>query len=265
MNKNDSIPSNSCLPDDADPLTHGYWHNGVWESLVCRTYQWNSRNTTGHCLRNKQVFLLGDSTTRQWYVELMKLLGEDKKLSGSELEVKKKYVSQFNLTIYWHFHPWTIGLGRKFIDNLKYEVDILDEINTESANCSDLVIVLSPWAHFTQWKKSAYVERLELLKYAVQRLMSRCGAGSLPFVVIRGPHSRLSGTKTPPTLLDGRDYILYKMNGIMRRTFRGVGAHYLDIWDMNMAYPSHKTIHMPAKVIRQEVSMMLSYLCNQVQ
>ncbi|XP_072015095.1 NXPE family member 3-like [Amphiura filiformis] len=253
---NDSTPLNVCLPDEPNPWSHGYWSQSKWVSFVCKTRQW-TRPEAGKCLQDKEIILLGDSTTRQWYTELVHLLGGNSNLKGVELVVKTKSIPAYNTTVYWHFHPWTIGSVRKYIANLKYEVDILDELS--ETNCSKYVIVVSPWAHFTQWRRSAYIERLGLLRLAVERLQKRCPG--VP-VVVRGPHPRLELVGTPSDLFSAADYILYKMNTIMRDMFYGIGVHYIDIWDLNLSYPSKNTIHMPSRAVAQEIFMFLSYLCN---
>ena len=255
--KDDHVESlKTCSSDETNPLSHGYWSMNKWISLVCQSRQWTTAEA-GKCLENKYVLLLGDSTTRQWYYDLVKLLGANNNLKGTELEVKTKSIPKFNTTIFWHFHPWTIGSVRKYIVNLRYEVDILDELST--INCTKYVVVVSPWAHFTQWAKSAYLERLGLLKQAILRLQTRCPG--VP-VVVRGPHPRLELIGAPQNLFSAADYILYKMNTIMRDTYKGIGVHYLDIWDMNLSYPDKNTIHMPHGAIQQELAMFLSYICN---
>ncbi len=254
---NNTWSLNPCLPDLPNPLSHGYWNSSKWVSLVCKTHQWTPTEA-GKCLQNKHLILLGDSTTKQWYMDLMELFEENSNLEGVEIDVKMKVIQIFNITVYWHFHPWAIGSNIKYIVDLKYEVDVIDEIN--ETNCSKYVIVVSPWAHFTQWPRSSYVDRLKLLKLAIERLQARCPGAT---IIVKGPHPRLDIVRRPKNLFDGRDYILFEMNSIMRDIFSGIGAHYIDVWDLNLSHPAKNDIHMPFDVVRQELFMLLSNVCNE--
>ena len=146
----------------------------------------------------------------------------------------------------------------KYVKNVKYEVDILDGL--KGADCSKYIAMFSLWAHFTQMPRSVYVERLQLIKASILRLQKRCPGAT---VVVKGPHVRFDRTEKPFKLFLAADYLLYEMNTLMRNIFRGIGVNFIDIWDMNLAYPVEKNVHMPRHpVIEQELGMFLSHVCN---
>ena len=120
------------------------------------------------------------------------------------------------------------------------------------------VIVVSSWAHFTQWTRSAIIERYLLLRQAVDRYHARCPDAP---VIIKSPHAR------EHKVFDARvycsDFILNELRKIMRDIFADVpGVVYLDIWDMNLAHPAKNSVHMPEPVIEQELAMLWSYVCD---
>jgi len=48
------------------PVPAGFYLKDVWKSFVCNTQPFSSPQM-GNCLKNKIVYLMGDSTTRQWF------------------------------------------------------------------------------------------------------------------------------------------------------------------------------------------------------
>ena len=260
----------SCKPDNPSPASHGYWIRKddklppKWVSLICRTTQWRNVTRVQQCLRNKKLLLMGDSTTRQWVENLPALLYGNHQLDLGKLadvsklpRVASQYYEAINLSVNFHFHPHAISkmeVSPNVFTKIQYEVEILDAYN----HCSDAIgIVISPWAHFVQWTRDSLKQRLQKLKEAVVRFRQRCP--DVP-IVVKGPHVR--DHRSAESRLYSSDYLLQQMGILMKRVFRDTGVWYMDVWDMNLSYPSRKVIHMPGVVIQQELSMFLSYVCN---
>ena len=205
------------------------------------------------------MYLLGDSTTRQWAFELSVLLNY--KLSAYYQTTHPSWMFQFNhyfdqiqFNVTFQFHPQILGSATIPVDDEMYEVDVLDSLTNEDCN---YVVVISPWAHFSQWWKYAYTERLRLLRSSVERLKSRCP--DVP-VILKSPHVRNHKDKYSH-LMNG-DYIISQIKRDIETVFKDVDVFYVNVWDMNLAYPGTKTIHMPMSVVNQELSILLSYLCQ---
>ncbi len=237
----------------------GFWRANYWVSMVCRTKQWYtfSAERIGRCLQNKDVYFLGDSTTRQWAYKLLDLLNAPVDIPKDDLTFYfkyNKYFEHFNLNITFQFHPHFIGLKEVNLENEMYEVDVIDGL--QCADCN-FVVIISPWAHFAQWWADAYVERLRLLRASVERLKKRCPGVK---IVLKGPHPRNHGG--PYSLLLNSDYIIFKVKEAMEEVFRDADVYYINVWDLNNGYKGENMIHMPPVVIQQEVSILLSYLCT---
>ncbi len=150
----------------------GFWRANYWVSLVCRTRQWCRFGAPriGRCLENKDVYFLGDSTTRQWTFNLLNLLRAPVHVPPDDptLDFKyHKYFEHLNLNITFQFHPHIIGSKVVNLENEMYEVDIIDGL--QSTDCN-FIVIISPWGYFAQWWADAYVERLRLLKASVNAL-----------------------------------------------------------------------------------------------
>ena len=211
---------------------------------------WTNK-TLDKCLENKQVFFLGDSNARQYTEYLLKVLQQPKP-SGF---LWYSYVSSSNISIHWQFHPEWISSGWSPWATHRYEADMFDSFVNSDCN---YVIVVSSWAYFTQWTRSAIIERYLLLRQAVDRFHARCPDAP---VIIKSPHAREH--KDFEARVYSSDFILNELRKIMRDIFAdSPGVVYLDIWDMNLAHPAKNSVHMPEPVIEQELAMLWSYVCD---
>ena len=141
------------------------------------------------CLRNKKMVLLGDSTTRQWAFEIPNLLELSKPINKVEFTnffFENKY-AKLNLTVLFRFHPQTITSTVIPFRMYHYFVDILDSLPSTQHECDNLIVMLSPWAHFPQWTRESFIQKLIKLKEAVIRLRTRCP--NIP-ILVRGGHVR---------------------------------------------------------------------------
>ena len=239
---------------NATDIGQGYWLGDTWKALACETIQWNQKEPReiGECLRDKHVYFLGDSTSRQWVFVLLHLIQfyyvpADFRMSYTHIN----RIYNFNLT--FQFHPHVIGSSPFVISKEQFEVDVLDDLPSEKCN---FVIVISPWAHFTQWWLKAYADRLRLIRASILRLKHRCP--NVP-IIVKGPHVREHGSSE--TLLMNSDYIADKIRTLMKEILNIEGVYFIDVWDMNLSYPSANAVHMPNAVITQEVNSFLSYIC----
>ena len=232
----------------------GYWTGDIWNALSCsKVKQWKYRREVGECFRNKNIYLLGDSTTRQWFITLLELL--HKKVPASHLQYSySHYFKDHNFNFTFQFYPHILGSQVVPIDKQKFEVDILDTLRDSKCN---YVVTISPWAHFAQWWLPAYKERLKRIREAIKRFKKRCPDAA---VVVKSPHVR-NHRPHPSAQYMSSDYILFQIKIIMEEMLNIDEVYYIDIWNMNLAYPANNTIHMPKAVVKQEINLFLSYIC----
>lgn len=60
-----------CRPGLHTPVPSGFYLDDVWTSFVCSTRHFTPRITT-QCLKDKEIYMMGDSTMRQWFDFLIK-------------------------------------------------------------------------------------------------------------------------------------------------------------------------------------------------
>ncbi|XP_072042667.1 NXPE family member 4-like [Amphiura filiformis] len=249
---------NSTLPPSWSYPSHGYWFNYTWTSLLYEDNNWTNSSDMRECLRNKHLMLLGDSTSRQWAENIGTLLGLRQKVHHQEFPnifFEDDY-KEFNLTVSMQFHPQTVTKSRVPFKLYRYFADILDSI--QSHECADLIIELSPWAHFAQWTRDSLTQRFIKLREAVSRLRLRCP--NVP-IIFKGSHFREHDSTA--TRWSRSDYMLYQIGILMEQIFHGLGIWFLNVWDMNLSFPSRAYVHMPKIVVREELKLAISYICGQ--
>ncbi|XP_072022038.1 NXPE family member 2-like [Amphiura filiformis] len=246
----DAVPK--CHTRMEIPLIKGYWLEGQWVSLSCRKFNcWNKTSLVAKCLQHKHVYFIGDSNARQYLNILLEMLGQPAAKITNVINVN---LAALNITVHWQFQPEWISSGYAPFYNHEYVADMFDKFTNPTC---DYVVVVSTWAHFTQWTRTAFLERLMLLRQAVKRFRARC---PLAPVILKSPHPR-----THPDLISryyASDYLLNEMRKLIQKVFAMTDILFLDIWDMNMAYPAGNAIHMPTSCVEQELFVILSYVCD---
>ena len=211
------------------------------------------------CLKHTNVIFTGDSTTRQWFASLAELFGVGHPEDHERTFILERNLPQPDINISFAFHPLSTHPKPVFVNfsRVRFEVDILLDIPAKgvASSCdSKHVVVISPWAHFIMWPWDAYMEWLTHIRDAMLEVVQKCPNLK---VVVKSPHA-----VDKVTSYKGRDYLFIEMMQAMRDVFQGTGAIFIDIWDMDYAYPSPMVLHMPKEVINQEIALFLSYICT---
>lgn len=248
----DSLSLPPCGPDIPVSLSDGYWYKGRWNSLVCDAVQPYENTSAIQCLKHTNVVFTGDSTTRQWFASLAELFGVGHPEDHERTFTLERFIPKYDINISFVFHPLSTHPKPVLVNmsQVRFEVDILLDLPRHT--CKH-VIVISPWAHFIMWPWDAYLEWLTHIRDAMLEVKQRCPKLK---VVIKSPHA-----VDKVTSMKGRDFMYLEMMKAMREVFQGSGVLFIDIWDMDYAYPSPMVLHMPKDVINQEISLFLSYVC----
>ncbi|XP_041469793.1 NXPE family member 3-like [Lytechinus variegatus] len=247
-----------CQPDLSQTLSDGFWYKDRWNSLVCQPRVKFSINTIRECLQGQNIYLTGDSTTRQWFAEIAKSLNlgsavdrEFKNKSFHLLRTDKKN----NIKLEFIFHPLSLHPSSVFVNLsvVRFEADVL--LSLAKTPCQSAIVVISPWAHFPNYPWGSYLDWLEGIYDAYSYLKRTCPDIKL---IVKTPH--------PVNMqweMKARDWMFYQMKQAMWKVFKGSGAFFVDVWDMNLSYLSAPiNMHMPSNVVKEELSLFLSHACQ---
>uniref|UniRef100_A0A8C5MS36 NXPE C-terminal domain-containing protein n=1 Tax=Leptobrachium leishanense TaxID=445787 RepID=A0A8C5MS36_9ANUR len=230
-----------CKTNLEPSLPSGYYYEDQWTSLVCLGQHFSKPDDARACLRGRDIYMFGDSTLRQWFEYLEQFIPSLGRIdlhlnyqSGPLLAVDPDY----GIVMRWRAH----GLPLR---------------TTKTAQISQIgggpytVVVITLWAHFTNYPLAVYLQRLVRVCKAVESLSTRSPQTTVLF------KSANTGYKT----VYGSDWLSLQLDILMRAAFKGMAVTVLDAWDMTSCHYLPDGIHPGPPVIRNEVDLMLSYIC----
>ncbi|XP_043106406.1 NXPE family member 3-like [Puntigrus tetrazona] len=241
-----------CRSGLTTPVPAGFYLKDVWKSFVCNTQQF-SHAQKANCLKNKIVYIIGDSTTRQWFEYLEKTVPGMKRMNlhthpqgGPLMAVELKN----NIIIHWRAHgvPMRFGIVVPIID-LHYISNDIDDI----AGGSHAVVVFTYCAHLVFHPITFYVYEVAKIRRSVIALLSRAPETT---VVIKSANT--AGLKN----IFLSDWYMLQLDKVMREMFRDIeGVVVLDVWQMTSCHYLREHIHPGPVIIANEIDMLLSYVC----
>ncbi|XP_035694578.1 NXPE family member 1-like [Branchiostoma floridae] len=243
--------SNKTTPDAPH---QGYWSGNVWKSSVCSVRIFKKQEMS-RCLAKKTVYLHGDSTLRQWYLRLVRVIptrrrGNDH--AGPATAVNNRW----NIAIHYRFHGFPIQVTT--VLNFRQIRYVVDELNSIRGG-PNTTIVLGLWAHFTAEPLEMFRARVFAIQSAIRRLLQR-SPGTRVFVrtgtTREHKHSKLE------YYLLASDWLAYQVTQEIREIFRTEkNVVVLDTWDMSVCQWGHDNVHPGPAMVDSQLNMLLSHIC----
>ncbi|XP_068130157.1 NXPE family member 3-like [Hyperolius riggenbachi] len=239
-----------CRSGQESKQPSGFYYQDTWTSLICSARHFPQPKDALACLKGKDIHMLGDSTLRQWFEYLERFIPSLKRIdlhgnyqAGPLLAVD----ADAGLAIRWRAHGLPLRTTKTLMSDLHYEAAHLAGIG----GGRHTAIVLTLWAHFTTYPIRVYLERLERVRKAIASLLLRSPETTVIF------KSANTGYKS----IYGSDWLSLQLDILLRASFRGMAVTIIDAWDMTSCHYLPDDIHPGAPVIRNEVDLMLSYIC----
>ncbi|KAF7484523.1 hypothetical protein GHT09_004176 [Marmota monax] len=234
------------------PVPGGYTLQGRWMTTFCDQIQLDTNKING-CLKGKLIYLLGDSTLRQWIYYLPKVVKTLKFFDLHETGIFKKHLlldAERHTQIQWKKH------GYPFVTYSIYSVTdegyIPREIDRLSGD-KNTAIVITFGQHFRPFPIDVFIRRAISVQKAIERLFLRSPDTK---VIIKTENIREMHLETE-RFGDFHGYIQYlTLNDIVKDLNVGV----IDAWDMTIAYGTNN-VHPPDVVIGNQINMFLNYIC----
>ncbi|XP_069470622.1 NXPE family member 1-like [Ambystoma mexicanum] len=252
-NRTTSIIEQKCKIGMKSPFPSGYFMQNVWKPSFCTLSSKPALDQINGCLKNKSVYLMGDSTLRQWMEYFGSILETLKSFDlhesaphGSLLAVDMEK----NLRIQWkkHGHPF-VTVSRYTVKNHRYLPREIDLVSGDEHTA--LVITLGQ--HFRPFPITLFIRRAINVRKAVQRLLVRSPGTK---VILKLENTR-DKTRDVERFSDFHGYL---QNQAMTLIFQDVNIGIIDAWDMTTAYGAY-SVHPPKEVVANQVNMFLAYIC----
>ncbi|XP_061113431.1 NXPE family member 1-like isoform X2 [Conger conger] len=224
-----------------------------WSSSFCQTGSFLSEVAITRCLKGKTLYLLGDSTVRQWMEYL------EEKLKGLIL-IKKAYNSKLavnahnGITVRWarHSHPW-IAFYHFYIKGSVHIPKALDGIAVGGRQ-EDMIVVIGIGQHFRPYPPEVFIRRLLSIRLAIMRLHAR---NPQVHIVIKLENNRDLALQT----ICLSNWYGYMQNLAQRKVFEDMKVTLVDAWDMSVAANS-LALHPDEVIVSNQVSVALSFFCH---
>ncbi|KAI4888373.1 hypothetical protein NFI96_010906 [Prochilodus magdalenae] len=272
-----------CVPGLDTPTPAGFYMKDVWTSFMCHSQSFPTPAQISTCLKDKQVLMMGDSTLRQWFEYLLKVVPD--RLSGlAILSIESKRARQMDRTdivkefaqekgqeegTFWALRIWakTQPVGH-IVNNIRlvwraHGIPIRTSLTPQAdihliasevdalAGGQHSVVVFTIWAHFTTFPLATYLHRLAGIRRAVEALLRRA-----PQTVVL-----IKSANTGYKDIYGSDWLSWQLDCALRVMFRDLPVVIVDVWQMTSCHYSPDNIHPPQQVIRNEVDLFLSFVC----
>ncbi|XP_078489637.1 NXPE family member 2-like [Ciona intestinalis] len=227
---------------------NGYFVNAAWKSKFCKN-NLKTFNETRGCLENKEIYFLGDSTSRQYYYLFATKLNQSVTVppyAKGYWHEPKTFITD-NIRIYYRAHgPPLQNKGPP--TTRPYVSDVLDEI---APGQHEVVIVFNLGLHIIYFEPSVFIQRMRGIRDAMLRLNQR--RTNVRFIY-----------RSQRVLNISNGWLAYRYNVLAREIFKNVeNFFYFDVWDMSVVWPLN-SFHPEQPYLEQEGIYLCNFICNGV-
>ncbi|XP_077316073.1 NXPE family member 1-like [Lithobates pipiens] len=245
--------TSKCQIGTSLPFPSGYFMKGQWFPSHCNLTSYEPLLNVTKCLAGKMIYLMGDSTLRQWIEYFPKILKNlrffNNHVSGWH-RIHVAYDLENNIFIQWkkHGHPFVAKIFFSVKDHA-YMANELDRLG----GGSNIIIVLTIGQHFRPYPLPHFIKRLFAIRSALESLFLRSPDTK---VIIKSENNRDYGLDVE-RFSDFHGYLQYLL---VKDIFSGLNVGMIDAWDMSIAVDS-QTGHPPEFVVMNQINLFLSYIC----
>ncbi|XP_078495759.1 NXPE family member 1-like [Ciona intestinalis] len=237
---------------------NGYFVNGLWKSTFCKN-NLKSLAEAGPCFHNKDIYFLGDSTSRQYYYLFAKMIGMEPvyREDGTEISLgdgwnQPRTFQSGSTQMYFRGHG-TPMQNSGHIAAMPYVSDMLDEIASRE---NEVVVIFNLGLHVLYFEPSFFIHRMRGIKDAMLRLNQRRANVR---VIFRS--QRVLDINTNRT----NGWLAYRYGVLTREIFKDVkNLFYFDLWDLSSVWPLNH-FHPRQEHLEQEALYLCNFICNGIR
>ncbi|XP_077316080.1 NXPE family member 1-like isoform X1 [Lithobates pipiens] len=243
--------TSKCQIGTSLPFPSGYFLKNQWFPSHCNLSSFEPLLNANKCLAGKMIYLMGDSTIRQWIDFFPKVM---KNLKFFNTHNPGIYCVAFDLqnNIYIqskkHGHPFVIS---RFY-NVKDHAYIANELD-QVAGGSNTIVVVTVGQHFRPFPFPLFIKRLLNIQRAIKSLFLRSPHTK---VVIKSENTR----EINPNVERFSDFHGYIQYLLVKDIFSGLNVGMIDAWDMTTAFGS-RNVHPGEDIVKNQINLFLSYIC----
>ncbi|XP_077305607.1 NXPE family member 1-like isoform X2 [Lithobates pipiens] len=243
-------PTKKCSTGSNYPIPSGYFSYNVWKPIHCKMTQFTDNDKLKDFLKGKKLFLLGDSTVRQYirhFAENIKIVDYFNH-TEDEMQSWQKTLLAINLEkfIYVQWKKHTFPFVSKTFYSIKEDAYMARQID-QIGGGENTIIVLTLGQHFRPFPFRTFIRSALNVRRAIERLFIRSPRTR---VIIKEENARDMDIGAE-RFSDFHGYVQYLA---LREIFKGLNVGFVDGLDMTIAYACN-VIHPPLEVLENLISM----------
>ena len=230
---------------------NGFFFKNRWVSFT-HEYEFKDLKNFVRCFSNKVVYLLGDSTMRQFFDLMANPLDLKVYVNDSSKYYHVPRIGRnekHNISVYYRAH----GLPIRNPGPPSVAPYISDTISTIEQGGSNVVMFINIGLHYVEYNPFIYIHRLNGIKRA---LMDHSKKYPDTKIIIKGMN--VSNLKLLPY-----EWLIYRQNSILREFFKELNnSVFIDLWDMTTLWPLTVDYHPNINILIQQANIMFNYVCD---
>ncbi|XP_053376872.1 NXPE family member 4-like [Mercenaria mercenaria] len=230
----------------------GFFYGGKWNLRNCLG---TSQQRLMSCLRNRRLYLIGDSTVRQWFTAVLdrfkcKMANEDfwkcpkcqKKVQCTNKDIN------FETVWYQHGQPNRMKTGW-YTKNTWYSTSYhIDKIPREER----AIVLIHIYLHVHGYHSDVFKQRMQIIRKSVENYLSQ---SKHSIVLIKAPHTHFD--------VPLGDFSGYVFSKILFDVFDGLHDKVVLLNNRDATQAQHEVpIHPRKNIVNAMVDQMMSYVCN---
>ncbi|KAM5152088.1 NXPE family member 4-like [Mantella aurantiaca] len=250
------IPKQKCQTGMESPLPSGYFYNNVWQPVYCNMVLYKTGEDFFKCLEKKKLFLIGDSTLRQYimfFTEGIKIV-KYFRYHGSGWNGWHLALEAINIDkdMYVSYKRHGFPLEHPSFYYFKEDMYTSRQID-QRAGGKDTIFVITMGQHFRHFPLDIFIRRAFNIRRAVERLFLRSPDTK---VIIKSENTRELHS---PVEMQG-DFNGYCQYLVLREVFQGIDVGFVDAWDMTVAAGS-VVVHPSGHTFTSIMSLTFTFAC----
>ncbi|XP_061416719.1 NXPE family member 3-like [Lethenteron reissneri] len=235
-------------------LQLGYYLNREWQPANCKGRRFLKAEQVTACLRRRNIYLLGDSTVRQWY----NILVDSAMPTLKQLNLHIPTIHQPGLAVdpqndillryIPHGYPYFCSQLQRVKDfrHVALEVDAI-------SGGPMTAVAVSLGAHFVPFPLVDASRRLLNVRAAILRLIARSPQTT---IVIKTINMR----ETDINLASFSNWLAFRIWALTQRVFMDLPVVIIDAWEMTASLNSYN-LHPAEWIVHNEVDLFLAHVC----
>ncbi|XP_069841038.1 NXPE family member 4-like [Dendropsophus ebraccatus] len=249
-------PKPKCQTGMSSPYPSGYFYGNTWNPVYCSMTAYKTPEMYSNCLQGKDLFLIGDSTLRQFMMHFTEGIKIVKYFryhysgwAGWSLALEALNMDK---DIYVSYKRHGFPLEHDEFYYFKGDLYTSQQIDLTPGG-KNTIFAITMGQHFRQFPLKIFIRRAINIRRALERLFLRSPDTK---VIIKTENTR---ELYAPVERQG-DFHGYTQYLVLREVFQGLNVGFVDAWDMTVASGT-ASVHPPSYTFEGILSLTFSFAC----